>query len=325
MTVPSTAHGPQATIDALTTSTVPSTSAASRTRSLSFVGTATPCTDARAPTGFARIYPDGEQLPVVPGTNIYRSGQRSAADALAMPDTDGDGTPDELLIGPGATAALRRHDGTIKFTSSDTRWNVTSVLPVGDLDGDGRDEVAVMERAAASTAGPALATWITAEALRPGDVDVATAAGLVVDAITLIGVPGVGTERVVLTGDLGLASAGSTRVVDRSELGAAVRGPSSAVGGWQLPGTFIGTVDTGTDRMVLATATAAEDGAVLRLGDAHTCQALTTRPRPWLVGYTRPVDDPEVIVGGAATTVTLMQNQRDGSWGYRWQLPGWTP
>jgi hypothetical protein len=89
-------------------------------------------------------YPVAEPLTEVPpdeGTPIDTSTRR-----LQPPDSDGDGSPDQILEGvdDGRSLGLRRGDGELILAAEGASIGAFGGSPwVGDLDGDGRDELLV--------------------------------------------------------------------------------------------------------------------------------------------------------------------------------------
>jgi hypothetical protein len=117
------------------------------------------CTEPFAPIYASSAYADGvsnrRQLwpdhPVSPpptdGTDLDAVGPRY----LAGPDTDGDGRGDQVTIDLGTgeqVMVITRGDGQVRVGQRGSNLGELTSRPVGDLDGDGRDEVMFLARPA---------------------------------------------------------------------------------------------------------------------------------------------------------------------------------
>lgn len=154
-----------------------------------------------------QIYPDQPVVaPVVAGTDLRYFGAHGP-DRL---DTDGDGAPDTLEI-DGSTGeqaiVITRGDGVVRVALAGHQLGTAG--PVGDLDGDGRDEVYFLARPTSSGAD---LLFILPGTTSPGTYQ-ATAAGirLPAAAIAPVGdqVVGPGEDLVVTEGADVFISAGS--------------------------------------------------------------------------------------------------------------------
>lgn len=291
------------------------------------VGAEAPCGEPVAPTATAQAYPEQESLPAVTGTDVLVGARGLSATLVRAPDSDGDGSPDEVVARQTGKdpVALHRADGTLTFTTSRPGQQVGAVTSAGDLDGDGRDEVAVV--VAGGTAGQlgAVHSWISTGPLEPGTVDVATGGTVLDGSVVAPGVIGglAPDELVVVDGSLEADDA-TTTIVRRADLAAAL-----GVGG-EVPvvvrqrGQLLGWIDGASGRLLVTGAVSATgDAGIVRIGDASTCRAFTTAPSRWLPGSPQPVTPPKVLVGPDGVSVVVEQSSRSGAASYLWRVPGW--
>ncbi len=283
------------------------------------------CGEPMAPTAHAQIYSSGEELPPTSGTDVFRSGWARTRLDLQV-DTDGDGVRDEQLPRDVGTdpVALRRGDGVVTFVTSRPHSEAGSLLGLGDLDGDGRDEIAVTVEDVSAGYGGLVETRIVPGSTPAGEVDVSSVGTPVPGSLlaTAGQVDGLAVDELLLTTFGPSLEAGApTAVVTRSALAAAVGGGAVAPE-LRLPGSFLGWVDHhGTRLLVTGERLTGGAGVVVRVGGDGTCRAFTTVPEPLFASSA--VGRPQLLVSSSGVDVVLLQNDRSGSDGYLWRVPGW--
>ena len=96
------------------------------------------CSPPYSPVATANVYPGGEQLPTVDAAPLPATPLELSVSTPV--DSDGDGTDDTVTVA-GDTVTIARGDGTVTLTY--TGSTNTVAYGVADLNGDGRDEIAL--------------------------------------------------------------------------------------------------------------------------------------------------------------------------------------
>lgn len=280
-----------------------------------------PCSQPYGPVYFDEARPSSTDVITWPTLNATVVPQ----DPIGPPepiDSDGDGTGDTVTVGTDSVT-LARGDGDLTLTVPGA--TLTTAGPVGDIDGDGRDEFQVQAISSGETF------------LIPGT----TAAGTVAaaDAGITFGPRGMslllmddGSGRLVATRPTGTpipSSTASTVVLVASvvlDLGPG--GDASSMGSpvdIELP--VVAALDLGdpVDALFLAEVNAPDNLAageaihiVLVRGEEVT--VLTTRPAPLYVNGSSSVAVPEVLSGPDGLFLRLTQSSRSGTGAYLWSL-----
>lgn len=272
-------------------------------------GQAAACEQPYAPVAFAESYPAQEELPEVDAEPVPMA---LVASPLTF-DSDGDGTDDTVERGPDGVT-ITRGDGEVVLTD-DGPANATGL---GDIDGDGRDELQVQ------TSGDVF--------LVPGTVPTGTTP--VADAgIRLpFGAAGAvhladGSDRLLVLRPEGNSLPDEiTDVLDGSD--ALDLGPGGDAGTLDPALTLLGqvrfTADLGDGPMVLVAGRSVADGTgnrvELSIVEGAEVIALTTLPERFQAEYVSEYGSVEILVGPDGTFVTLVQASRNGSASYMWSL-----
>lgn len=272
------------------------------------------CAQPTSPTASARTAPDGEQLPPVD------------ADPVSIPivrggdlDTDGDGVADDAALTDDGTVIITRSDGDVALTGQDS----FELSGVGDLDGDGRDEVGVAVRR-----GPSVASFLVPSPLAPGSYDL-TAVGIATGPGYLEGIPdGSGRLARVRTGASGSMDGTDTvtDVLDGAAILAVGAGgdaspvpPDATAPGIPVVVAAFGAADAPGAVIV---ARPVGDAVEIRVLDGAKTLVLTTRPVPFRANPDDPVGSVEAQSGPSGRFVTLTHTDTSGSTTYRWALDG---
>ena len=271
------------------------------------------CAEPFAPVAFAREFSGSqERLPPVSGEDRFARPQ-----GPPPPDTDGDGTPDEIVPRGVVTdpSVLIRGDGTLTFERPGA--NVSAPENVGDLDGDGRDDVAVSIEPDASTAteGYIVPGATPVGSHDPADVGVRVTPWLHSipdrdgDGIPdLVDAPEDGPIRIWSGAALVAPGAG---------------GDARAVPPFlELPGTLLGFADLDGAMPVILTGEVGgtPEQGIIRLFDETGSKAFTTAPHTFYRADTSPFGAIRIQVSGEGTFLTLSSSSRSGGASYLWRV-----
>ncbi len=235
-------------------------------------------------------------------------------------DTDGDGVDDTVTPETGVGVRITRGDGDVVLTTN----GAAHPYRLGDLDGDGRDEIGVSVGSDSATS------------LVPGTVPTGTTA--LTDAGTALpnGTVGItyladGTDRLLAHVEPTVSVTETrTDVFDASAVLAL--GPGTGVGAGPLapeqtipaPVTTIG--DLGGPRLVLLGGRGFADPdepnrrIELVVVDGRDVVELTTSPERYQGDYVEEFGPITLLDGPDGTFVLLSQSSRDGSARYLWSL-----
>lgn len=272
------------------------------------VGGQAACSEPYSPLATAELYPAQESLPAVDADVVS-----VAFDTSQNPvDMDGDGADDTQLVDPFTNnVRVTRSDGVLDIDTGAADFVATDGL--GDLDGDGRDELSVIV-----SGGAIPGVFVVPGATPPGQASIAATIRLRDDGVSeLIGVDD-GSGRLLVIGG------GETEVLDGSEV-MAVGAPGDATGvtGQSVTGDAEGKADlggSGPDLVVLVEEQA-DRGLVTLLGDETL--TFTTSPETWRPPYVAGGAGAEVLAGPDGVFVTLASDDRSGAtaWMWSWTRP----
>lgn len=270
------------------------------------------CSQPYSPVAFANAYPAQEALPEVPGTDVATE---PAVDTTV--DSDGDGVDDTIDATAGDSATITRGSGELVLTASGA--TSMSIASVQDIDGDGRDEIAVLV-----DEGLDAGTYLVPGTTPDGTVAVVDA-GIVLDEVAALPVlqPD-GTDRLIVWETAAFSGAApATRIFDATDTLAL--GPGSDASGTQeqeWAGELIAFADQGGGVLSLVIgAVPAEDILTLRLvqGDGEEL-VFTSEPELAFSDDPGPFGELAVIVGSEGTFIRLLQTSRSGSGHYLWSV-----
>ncbi|HMJ75001.1 MAG TPA: hypothetical protein VK507_03460 [Iamia sp.] len=266
------------------------------------------CDQPYAPVAFAELYPAQETLPVVDAEVV------STFLVLDQSfDSDGDGVDDTRTQEPDGVR-ITRGDGDVVLTSPG------GAFPVGvdDMDGDGRDEIAVQ------TAGD---LYLVPGTVPTGTTPVADAGILLPFGAAEVRYLTDGSDRLLVrrpaTNSL---PEDITDVLDGSDVLAI--GPGGDAGSLTpavtVPGEVRFVADLGGPLVLVSGRSAADATADARIElfvvDGTAIVELTTLPERYQPEYASPYGGVEVLDGPDGTFVTLVQSSRNGSASYMWSL-----
>ncbi len=269
------------------------------------------CAQPYSPVASTTTEPDTGPLPTVAASPVSRG-------VPARPvrfDSDGDGVDDTVTGGPGQVT-ISRGDGDVVLTAPGTP--AADAYGVGDLDGDGRDELVVYGSEAAAPNDHSF--------LVPGTVSAGTAtfAEVGIDvAETNDDVVPVGDEAgqvlIVSAFEDGTSSTefwdGETLLVPGPGGSTATLRPSFASGG--TPVAFAG--QEGPRDLIVLVNDLGDHTEVNHVADQGDFTHLTSAPEPYQQGYPGP-GDAAVLVGPDGTFVRLTLTDRGTSTSYLWSL-----
>lgn len=286
-------------------------------------GQANPCDEPYSPVAFAQAYPAQEELPEVPGDDV----------TVPVPtdvtiDSDGDGTADAVADGT-TQVTITRGDGVVTLTAAGA--SSVSAYGVGDIDGDGRTELAV-----SVFDGPDEGTYLVPGTVPTGSAPVASSAVLANEGAGagLVLVPDGSDRLVVVQPAVGVPPQRGLMVTTATEvLDAGPGGDGSAPSGTYVEGTLEGFADLGDPGLAILVGDLrafgpdgplAEPYVVIRVARGTPLDLdltdLTTQPEPYFPEYVEPVGGVTVIVGPEGTFVRLGQSSPSGSASYLWSL-----
>ncbi|HEX7134391.1 MAG TPA: hypothetical protein VF228_17590 [Iamia sp.] len=265
-------------------------------------GQAPTCEQPYSPGGFARTYPQAESVPAPADATLVSEPIDSSQ---APVDMDGDGTDDTQLVDPFTLdVRITRGDGVLDLDAGGADFTATDGL--GDLDGDGRDELGIQ-----IDGGSDPGSYVVPGSTPVGATTVVAAGIRIADGEPLGTFDG--SDRLLIVGtdtDVVAASA----VMDAGPGGDARGVPVTAT----APGRAVTRADLGAGPAVILTVV--EDGTrslVTVLGaDVVT---LTTAPEPFLASSSG-AGAVDVLSGTGGAYVVLSNSQRSGAYAYIWSL-----
>ncbi|CAN5564470.1 hypothetical protein BH10ACT1_BH10ACT1_05200 [soil metagenome] len=248
-----------------------------------------------------QVWPAGPAVrPVTTGTDL----SYSAATAAAGVDMDGDGAADQITV-DGTDLVITRGDGVVRIGTAGAGVSEPDLLPVGDLDADGHDELHFL----AVPAGVGGASdYIVPGSTALGSHEVADVAVAVPDGIRYpVGpqVAGPGADLLATIGSL----AGPLAIVSGEAVMAPGPGgtlPEFVPASDLLAGQAVDVLDLGGAAPTIATAVDTGDRSEMLLWQQGTTTRYATAgpsARLDLGGaFLRAVDtaDGRVLVGGAS-------------------------
>lgn len=257
------------------------------------------CPSPAAPLAHASIYPRGEELPVIVGTEISRHW-----DTPPNPE-------------PTPTVVLKR-----------TGFQVSVVGTAGDLDRDGANEFVASVASSADATVPVENYLIPGGATGthdPADIGIRVAPGypLVIDSRD-----GDSTPELAMT-DLYEHDGGGTVIYSGAALASLTAPADGRTTGVLLDeaGALVGAYreGPGADRFVLASTVLDAEGHIdhtlVRAGDERGFIDLTTAPYGWLRIYGGGTAlSPTVVVNSTGIFLQVIQGDRAGVVGYVWRL-----
>lgn len=278
-------------------------------------GQAAPCEAPYSPVAFAEVYPAQDELPEVPGTDVTSEPQ------LTAPDTDGDGQPDTLAESP-EQVTVTRGDGVVTLTA--VGGGTPDVTGVPDIDGDGRDELAVVV-----PEGPDIGTYLVPGTVATGSTPVPDAGIKIFDAQSDVHLVPDATDRLLVSERITFAPdiPSITNMLDATDVLALGPGAdaSSAPPEAQYEGRLWRYADLGGSLALVMFQTVIDPGGdrtltiVVAEGDGDVLE-LTSEPHPFFSNDPGPLGPLEVIVGSEGTFVRLSQSSRSGAADYLWSL-----
>lgn len=251
----------------------------------------------------------GEEIPALDAALVSRS--------LVVTngfDSDGDGVDDTVADEPGGGLRITRGDGDLVLTTD----GPARAYRVGDVDGDGRDEIAVLH------GGFQGGTYLI-----PGT----TAAGTTTPTAAGIRMPGEtdpltylddGSGRLIAhIGEITSAADDRTDVFDAATVLALGAGGDAAglTPEQSVPGTLQIVADLGGELVLLVGRTLGSPARVeVTLVDGTTLTRLTTAPERLEQNAVAPYGSLSVLDGPDGTFVRLDQSSRAGGASYLWSL-----
>lgn len=254
-----------------------------------------------------------DQLPAVPGEESFRPPQEPTS-----VDTDGDGEPDVISPKERYTdpAVLTRGDGELRFVREPLE---AGVHPLGDVDGDGRDElVVVLSPDSPEPSFDDAEYYVVPGATAPGAHDPAEVGTRVHGAPLLLEDRDGDGIREVLSPD-----AAGTRVLRGSEVTDPGGDARDTAPLFAVPGALLGFADLGGPLPALVTGevpTPQSAAGVLHVADETGDRRFTTAPEHWVPSYTAQFGTLSVLVSDAGTFLALHQSDRGAARAYLWRL-----
>lgn len=272
------------------------------------------CSQPYAPVASVLVVSGGRGLPAVDADPVE---QQVIAPNTPV-DSDGDGE-DDVLSGPGTTTAVTRSDGTVAFQSPAS--TPLDAYGVGDINGDGRDEIGLN---VLDTAG---GSYLVPGTIGPGTHDPEVVGiHFALPALKLMAVED-GTDRLLaiqIPGDP--PNVGGTWVYDGPSalaLGAGGDGSSlTPTTSYDGMAALIADLGDPTRALVLARTEGEAEGRTVevvidRSGDLTR---LTTAPEPSSTDEFGPFEGFSFLDGPDGTFLLLTQSSRSGTGAYLWSL-----
>ena len=268
------------------------------------------CVEPYAPLATASHFSGSQDhLPAVAGEDKFF--ERIGLPAL---DTDGDGSPDEIVAKHVSTdpSQLIRGDGTLTFQRSGAV--VESPVNAGDLDGDGRDEIALTVGATSGTEFYIVPGPTSPGVHDPADIGIRMAA-------RAGPTPDRDGDGVVDLVDVQLQGPTSFRS-GAAIIAVGAPGDARNVEPFlTIPGAMLGFADLGGAHPVIVTGEAsAPDAGLIRITDDAGTRIFTTAPH----GFDRADGSDfgflQVLRSDAGTYLTLDQSGRSGGEAFLWRV-----
>lgn len=271
------------------------------------------CAPPYSPVAFTQQYPAQEVAPEVPGTDITTPPQPVVA------DTDGDGVADTIGEGDGDTATITRGSGVVELTAP----GATRVLVSGvaDIDGDSRDELAVIV-----VGGADEGTYLVAGTVADGTTTVAAAGVLLTAEVAGVGLQPDDSDRLLVSRSATPTSFPSLDTFDATDTLALGPGADATTTGPEVTreGSLLAFVDTGDAVLGLVIGAISIDGplslTLVDVGEPGVDIELTSDPEPAYGNRSGPFGPLEVLRGPAGTFVRLSQSSGSGAAQYIWSL-----
>lgn len=270
------------------------------------------CAPPYSPVAYAEVAPAQEELPAVDAAPV------GSTPPLRPPfDSDGDGIDDVVTVTDGSEARISRGDGDVVITLPGGAF--AAVGGVGDLDGDGRDEVAITIGPDAE-AGSGL--YVLPGTTPPGT---ATAADVGIRVgIARSGAWGIpdGSGRLVVSTLSESGDSAASAVLDGVAVLAA--GPGTEPAGVTLaeaPGQPTAYADLGDPQLALVFVGPGPGDTVVHVVEGTTVTPLTHAPEPlWLLPGVGASATVTVLAGPDGRFVRLDLGSRSGTQAYLWSL-----
>lgn len=261
-----------------------------------------------------------EVLPQVPG--------QSALVQVRAPqlDSDGDGRRDEVATRTHRDdpSSLTRGDGTLTFEQGGVMLGMPQGL--GDLDGDGRDEIQlVMVSLSDQTV---IGAYVVPGSTPPGTHDPDEVGVRLAYPLRFIGDRnGDGTGDFIEDVDQSRSTDPDDSHPSRVLSGAAIGAIEPPADAGDLPviaelqGQFHNLVDLGGALPAIITGTiVTPEGLLLRIWDGEKVTSFQTSPYPYVLNYGVPLGRIEVVRSDKGTFITIHQSERSAARSYLWWL-----